>query len=350
MFGEDVGGEGRRLRRDPGPAEAGRRGAGVRHAARRAVDPRPRARRRGHGPRCRCPRSSTSPTCTTPRTSSGARPRRSSSSPTASTATRWSCASPATATRRASAGTSTTTTPSACCATSPGWSIASPARPDDAAAMLRTCVAAAARRRQRLRVPRADRALPHDATCTSRATGLAGPYAAPAGGRRARADRRGARPRRRRDLTIVTCGNGAVHEPAGRAAARGRRHRRAGGRPALARAAPRRGRPARGRRHGAGARGRRDPADRRDQRGRPHGAGRRRLRRAAWPGWPARTPSSRSATPLSTCCCPRTRSTPRPWHSSPARPGSRNSPCQQSSSTRASPGTPAGQRRSSGGS
>ena len=43
----------------------------------------------------------------------------------------------------------------------PGLVIASPARPDDAAAMLRTCVAAARVDGTRVRVPRADRALPH---------------------------------------------------------------------------------------------------------------------------------------------------------------------------------------------
>ena len=43
----------------------------------------------------------------------------------------------------------------------PGLVIASPSRPDDAAAMLRTCVAAAKVGRQRLRLPRADRAVPH---------------------------------------------------------------------------------------------------------------------------------------------------------------------------------------------
>ena len=43
----------------------------------------------------------------------------------------------------------------------PGLVIASPARPDDAAAMLRTCLASAARGRERLRLPRTDRAVPH---------------------------------------------------------------------------------------------------------------------------------------------------------------------------------------------
>ena len=42
----------------------------------------------------------------------------------------------------------------------PGLIIACPARPDDAAAMLRTCLASAREDGQRLRLPRADRALP----------------------------------------------------------------------------------------------------------------------------------------------------------------------------------------------
>ncbi len=92
---------------------------------------------------CRSPRSSTSRISTTPRISSAARQRRCSSSRRASTATGWWCGSRDTGTRRASAATSTTTTRSPCSATFPGLVIASPARPDDAAAMLRTCVAAA---------------------------------------------------------------------------------------------------------------------------------------------------------------------------------------------------------------
>ena len=135
--------EGRRVRRHARAAAALRRGARVRHAARRDVDPRPRARHRRQRASCRSPRSSTSPTCTTPRTSCAARRRRSSSSRRASTGTGWSSGSPATATRRASAGTSTTTTRSACSATSPGSWSPRPARPDDAAAMLRTCVESA---------------------------------------------------------------------------------------------------------------------------------------------------------------------------------------------------------------
>ena len=62
--------------------------------------------------------------------------------------------------QRASAGTSTTTTRSACCATSRAWW--SPARPAPTTRprMLRTCVAAAIERRHGVGVPGADRALP----------------------------------------------------------------------------------------------------------------------------------------------------------------------------------------------
>ena len=59
------------------------------------------------------------------------------------TATGWSCGSRATATRRGSAAISTTTTALGVLRDVPGLVIASPARPADAAAMLRTCVAAA---------------------------------------------------------------------------------------------------------------------------------------------------------------------------------------------------------------
>ncbi len=133
--------EGRRLRRDRRPAGGVRRGARVRHAARR--DHRSSASRRARrtSASCRCPRSSTSPTSTTPMTRSAARRARCSSSSTASSGTRWSCASPGSPTRRASAATSTTTTASARCATSPALVLAAPARGDDAVRMLRGAVA-----------------------------------------------------------------------------------------------------------------------------------------------------------------------------------------------------------------
>ena len=150
-------------------------------------------------PACsRCRRSSTSPTCTTPRTSSAARRPACSSSPPASTATRWWSASRAWATRRASAATSTTTTPSACCATFPGLVVAVPARAQDAAPMLRTCLAAAQRRRHRLRLPGADRALPRPRPVPAGRRRLAVALRRPGAlGGRARADRARARLRRR---------------------------------------------------------------------------------------------------------------------------------------------------------
>ena len=114
--------QGRGLRSHPRAGPPVRRRPGLRLAARRAVDPRARARCRD-SPGCfRCRRSSTSPTCTTPKISSGARRPACSSSPPASTAIRWWCEWRAWPTRRASAGISTTTTPSRCCATSPAWS------------------------------------------------------------------------------------------------------------------------------------------------------------------------------------------------------------------------------------
>ena len=73
VFGEDVGVKGGVYGVTRGPAAQGRAAAGVRHPARRAVDPRPRPRRRACPASCRSPRSSTSPTSTTPRTSCAAR-------------------------------------------------------------------------------------------------------------------------------------------------------------------------------------------------------------------------------------------------------------------------------------
>ena len=55
VFGEDVARQGRGLRRHPRAAPAVRRGPGLRHPARRAVDPRARARRGASAGCCRCP-------------------------------------------------------------------------------------------------------------------------------------------------------------------------------------------------------------------------------------------------------------------------------------------------------
>ena len=136
----------------------------------------------------------------------------------------------------------------------PGLVIASPARPDDASAMLADVPRDGARRRQRLRLPRADRALPH-----------ARPLR---GGRRAVA-----RARRRRatsplgsartygdgdDLTIVTWANGLRMSLRVARALEAHGIARARRRPALARAAAGRGHPARGERDRPRARRRRD--------------------------------------------------------------------------------------------
>ena len=164
----------------------------------------------------------------------------------ASTATRWWCGSPATPTRRASAGTSTTTTRSAVLRDIPGLVIASPARPDDAAAMLRTCLAAAASGRQRLRLPRADRALPHPRPAQDEDGGVAGPLRPPRAGRRARSDRPGPHPRRRHRPDDRDVRQRAAAEPAGGARLLAGGHRRPRAGPALAGAAAGRGHPARG--------------------------------------------------------------------------------------------------------
>ena len=112
--------QGRRLQRDQRPPEALRRGARLRHAARRDEHPRHRPGRGASRPAAASRRSSTSPTSTTRSTSSAARRRRCSSS------ARRPVPQPdgrarrrARRTRRASAATSTTTTRSARCATSP---------------------------------------------------------------------------------------------------------------------------------------------------------------------------------------------------------------------------------------
>ena len=154
--------------------------------------------------------------------------------PRRSTATRWWCGSPATPTRRASAATSTTTTRSAALRDIPGLVVASPARPDDAAAMLRTCVAAAPSDGAVcvFLEPIALYHTPRPARAGRRR--LAG--AVPDAGRAPRPDRLargsygdGARP----DARDVR--QRAADEPAGRRAARAREGiARAGARPALA--------------------------------------------------------------------------------------------------------------------
>ena len=193
------------------------------------------------------------------------------------------CGSPGWPTRRGSAGTSTTTTRSPCCATSPALVLAVPARADDAAPMLRTCLAGGRGRRQRVRVPGADRALPHPRPVHRGRRGVAGPV-----------------PRARRPGPAPTCrsaGPGSIRCGSGRgphdhhvrqrgtdvAAGRGPPgrggDRRPRGRPALARAAAGRGHDPGGVGDRPGAGRRRDTPVRRGRRGRARRAGRRRIRR-----------------------------------------------------------------------
>ena len=122
----------------------------------------------------------------------------------------------------------------------PGLVVASPGRPDDAAAMLRTCLEAARVGRDRLRLPRADRALPHPRP--------------PRGGRRGVACAAG-RATRRSAWGGPTATGATSRSSPGRTgfacrsaspAARGAGRSRARARPPLARAAPGRGPPARG--------------------------------------------------------------------------------------------------------
>ena len=158
----------------------------------------------------------------------------------------------------------------------PGLVIASPARPDDAAAMLRTCVAAA----------KVDGsvcaflepiALYHTRDLYEEGDGLwlatPSPSHVPLGSARTYGDGH--------DLTILTWGNGLLMSlrVARRLAQSG--HRGAGRRSPLARAAADRGHRPRGGGDAAGPRRRRDAAHRRRLRGDHRDADRRRLRRAA---------------------------------------------------------------------
>ena len=92
---------------------------------------------------CRYRRSSTSPTCTTPKTSSAARRPACSSSPPGSSATRWWCGWPGLAYQKGFGGHFHNDNAVAVLRDIPGLVVAVPARGDDAAAMLRTCLAAA---------------------------------------------------------------------------------------------------------------------------------------------------------------------------------------------------------------
>ena len=188
----------------------------------------------------------------------------------------------------------------------PGLVVAVPARGDDAAAMLRTCLAAADSRRHGLRLPRADRALPHARPARARRRRLAVAVPRP----RAWADAhvpigRGRTYGDGRDLTLVTFGNGV---PMSLRVARRLAETGIGARVLDLRwlaPLPGRGPAARGAATGPGAGGRRDPALGRRLGRRRDRAGRRRLQRPDRRGSPPRTASSRSATPPTTCWSPR---------------------------------------------
>ncbi len=160
------GTQGRRLRRHQAPARAVRRRPGLRHPARRDDDPRAGARRGTRRAAAGARRSSTWRTCTTPRTSCAARRPRCRSSPPAPTATRWSYGVAGLAYQQSFGGHFHNDNSVAVLRDVPGLVLAVPARPADAAPMLRSCLASAAVGRQRLRLPRADRALPHPRPAT----------------------------------------------------------------------------------------------------------------------------------------------------------------------------------------
>ena len=233
------GPQGRRVRRHQAPAGAVRRRPGLRHPARR--DHHPGAGR--WAPGWRAAADPGDPVPGVPAQRRGPAARRGGDDvvllvrgvPQPDGASGW----PAWPTSRASAGTSTTTTRWPCCATYPVWS--SPCRPGpaDAAPMLRSCLAVRGGGRQRLRLPRADRALPHPRPATNRAT-TSGWRRTPAPAEwaaehvpigRARTYPVGIAD----DLTILTFGNGAADVAAGRRAAGRRGVRLPRGGPALAR-------------------------------------------------------------------------------------------------------------------
>ncbi len=160
----------------------------------------------------------------------------------------------------------------------PGVVIASPARPDDAAAMLHTCVAAA-KAAGVVCIFLEPIALYHtrDLYDDGDDAWLA---AYPAGGvpiGRARTYGEGT------DLTILTFAQRAADEPAGGPQTGVRRHPRARRRPEMARAAAGQRHDPRGGRHRAGADRRRDPSQRGSQRRRSGRIARQRLHRRRVP-------------------------------------------------------------------
>ena len=199
----------------------------------------------------------------------------------------------------------------------PGVVVASPATGADAAAMLRTCAAAATVDGTVSRVPRADRAVPHPRPARPRRRRLAH-----RAGRRPRADRRGApRPRRRRRARGVV-GQRPLPVAARRRAPRPRRASAAGCSTCAGwcrcPSPPSWPTPA--------AVGRVVVVDETRHTGRGRRSGRHRARRGRVhrpdpAASPRRTRSSRSATPPPSCSSPRTTS-PTPSTTSCADPPS----------------------------
>ena len=139
------GPQGRRVRGHQGPAGPVRRRPGLRHPARRDLDPRAGARAPGW-PGC-CPIPEIQYLAYLHNAEDQLRGEAATHAVllrAGRTATRWWCGWPGWPTRRASAGTSTTTTRWPCCATSPGW--CSPCRPGPTTPRrcCGTCLAAAA--------------------------------------------------------------------------------------------------------------------------------------------------------------------------------------------------------------
>jgi 2-oxoisovalerate dehydrogenase E1 component len=118
--------------------------AGVRHAARRDLDPRARAGRGAARDAARSRRSSTSPTCTTRSTSSAARRARRRSSPTGSSRTPMVVRIAGLAYQKGFGGHFHNDHAIGALRDIPGLVVAVPARGDDAARMLRGCLAMAA--------------------------------------------------------------------------------------------------------------------------------------------------------------------------------------------------------------
>ena len=122
VFGEDVGAKGGVYGVTRGLQKKAGHGAGVRQLARRAVDPRDLALGAGGVGAAADPRD---PVPRVPAQRRGSAAWRGGQPVVLLEgrvhATRWWFASPGWPTRRASAATSTTTTPSPCCATSPVW-------------------------------------------------------------------------------------------------------------------------------------------------------------------------------------------------------------------------------------